>query len=66
MTTGYKKIRLSTCFNHTVEVPDGSTDDVSLQEAKDAIEKMLPDRLDNEGFPECRITGVCNITSEAL
>lgn len=61
-----KRVRLSVCLNCTVEVPDGSTGAVSIQEAKDAIGKMLPDLLDDEGFPECRITGVCNITSEVL
>jgi hypothetical protein len=61
-----KKIRLSTCFISTVEVSDDSTDAVAVREAKDAMENMLPGLLDDNGFPDCRITGVNNITSEEL
>lgn len=61
-----KKIRLAVCLNCTVEVPDGSTDDVSIQEAKDAMEDYLPGLLDNEDAGDCVITGTNNITSEEL
>ena len=62
-----KKLRLSCCFDCTVEVPDGSTDAVSLQEAKDAVGYSLPFALDGQEFKEDYvITGVCNFTAEAL
>ena len=59
-----KKIRLVTIFHSTVEVPDGSTEDVSIREAKDAIESALPLLLDNERIRDCVITGVNSIESE--
>ena len=61
-----KKIRLMTFFHHTVEVPGGSTEDVSIREAKDAIESALPLLLDNERIRDCVITGVNSINSELL
>ena len=61
-----RKVRLSTCFESTVEVSDDSTDAVAVQEAKDAMDYCLPFVLDNEEFMDCRITGTCNITSEEL
>ena len=60
-----KKIRLSCYFDCTVEVPDGSTDAVSVQEAKDAVEWSLPYVLDGEDFLDCTITGVCNFSAES-
>ena len=60
------KIRLSVCFDCTVECPDGSTKTVSVQEAKDAVEYSLPFVLDNEEFLDSIITGVCNFSAEEL
>jgi hypothetical protein len=60
------KIRLSCCFDCTVEVPDGSTTPVSVQEAKDAVDYSLPFVLDGEEFLDCEINGVCNFTAEEL
>ena len=60
------KIRLSCYFDCTVEVPDGSTDAVSLQEAKDAVEMLLPLRMDNEEHDGCVVTGICNFTAEDI
>jgi hypothetical protein len=60
------KIRLSCCFDCTVEVPDGSTKDVSVQEAIDAVDWCLPYRMDNEEFLGSVITGVCKFTAEEL
>jgi hypothetical protein len=61
-----RKIRLSTHFSSTVEVPDDSTEAVSVQEAKDAMSYCLPFVLDNEEFLDCVITGVNSIESEEL
>ena len=60
------KIRLSCCFDCTVEVPDGSTKPVSVQEAKDAVDYCLPFVLDGEDFLDSTITGVCNFSAEEL
>ena len=60
------KIRMSTCFEWTAEVPDGSTRAVQVQEAKDAMYFALPFRMDDEEFIDVRITGVTNVTSEVL
>jgi hypothetical protein len=60
------KIRLSCWFDCTVEVPDGSTTYVSIQEAKDAVDYSLPFVLDGEEFLGCEITGVCNFNAEEL
>ncbi len=59
-----KKIRIFTCFHSTVEVPDDSTEDVQIREAKDAIESALSLLLDNERIRDCVITGVNSIESE--
>jgi len=61
-----RKVRLSVCFDCTVEVSSDSTDAVSVQEAKDAVSFCLPFTLDGEDFLDCMITGVNNITSEEL
>jgi hypothetical protein len=60
------KLRIACCFDCTVEVPDGSTPAVSLQEAKDAVDYSLPFVLDGEEFLDCLITGVCNFSAEEL
>ena len=60
------KVRLSCCFDCTVEVPDGSTLPVSVQEAKDAVDWSLPFVLDGEEFLDCIITGVSNFSAEDL
>jgi hypothetical protein len=60
------KVRLSCCFDCTVEVPDGSTKPVSLQEAKDAVDWSLPYVLDGEEFLDCTVNGVCNFMAEEL
>lgn len=59
-----KRIRLMTFFHSTVEVPDGSTEDVSIREAKDALETALPLLLDNERIRDCVITGVNSVESD--
>ena len=61
-----RKIRLSCCFDCTIEVPDDSTHAVSLQEAKDAVDWSLPFVLDGEEFLGCVITGVNNFMAEEL
>jgi hypothetical protein len=60
------KIRLSCCFDCTVSVPDGLTDAVALQEAKDAVDHVLPYRMDNQEFLGNEITGVNSFSAEEL
>lgn len=60
------KIRLSVYFDCTVEVPDESTWEVSLAEAKNGIELALPHYLDGAEMKDCEIQGVNNITIETM
>lgn len=45
-------------FKVTVEVPDGSTKVVADRQVCDAIENMLPARVDGEEWDDCEFAGV--------
>ena len=59
-------IRLACCFNCDVEVPDGSTYDVSVTEAKMVVDKMLSFYLPETGTDGCDIIDVEFIGAEDI
>lgn len=59
-------IRLAPSFNVEVEVPDGSKYDVSVQEAKDAVEGALSFYLDDTAFRDCWLTYARGYSAEDI
>jgi hypothetical protein len=60
-----EKVRLSGCFDCTMEVLSDSKHEVIVQEAKEVVAKLLPFLLDGAEYNDCTITGV-NITSRDI
>ena len=61
-----RKIRMSTCFVWTAEIDDDSAEHVQLQEAKDAMDHILPFFLDGEEYIGITVQGCNTVTSERL
>jgi hypothetical protein len=51
-------------FKVTGEAPDGSTKAVADRQVCDAIENMLPAKVDGEEWDDCYFAGVSLITIE--
>jgi len=60
-----RKLRINTCFNSTIEVPEDCTDEVAFAMASKAIEQSL-ECLDGCESHDCRVTGVNSVESEGL
>ena len=59
-------VRLSVVFECEIEVDNDSSEDVQIQDAKDAMSYILPFSLDSQDFVDCTIIDTSEPTCERI